>query len=87
MNTTSRADLPVGVIGVGSMGKNHARVYNQLSRTDLVGVFDADNERAAEIAAEHGTVPMGIDELLDSVSVSFRCCPDSVPFRCRKTVS
>jgi len=43
-------------------------------------VFDADNERAAEIAAEHGTVPMGIDELLDSVSAVSVAVPTQFHF-------
>ena len=34
----------VGVIGVGSMGQHHARVYNSLQDADLVGV-DAEHRR------------------------------------------
>ena len=47
-------DLRVGVIGVGSLGQHHARVYADLPDARLVGVADVDGARAASIAARHG---------------------------------
>ncbi|MGC9450993.1 MAG: Gfo/Idh/MocA family oxidoreductase [Oceanipulchritudo sp.] len=44
-----------GVVGVGSLGQHHARVYAQLPGVELVGIFDSDPGRAGEIAAKHGT--------------------------------
>ena len=38
------------VIGVGAMGRNHARVYSEMPGVELVGVADAD-ARAAQTAA------------------------------------
>jgi len=32
--------LKVGVIGLGAMGKNHARVYSELPELELVGNAD-----------------------------------------------
>jgi predicted dehydrogenase len=43
------------VIGVGSLGQHHARIYAALPGVELVGICDADPARAAEIAAQHGT--------------------------------
>jgi len=43
--------LKVAVIGVGAMGRNHARVYSEMVDVELVGVADAD-ERAALTAAK-----------------------------------
>ncbi len=57
--------IPVGVVGVGSMGQHHARVYRELPDADLVGVYDVDAERAEAVAADHGTVARPLDELLD----------------------
>jgi len=49
----SRSDrIPVAVVGVGRMGKHHARVYRSLPQADLVAVVDADAERAAMVAEE-----------------------------------
>ena len=55
----------VGVMGVGSMGNHHARVYAELQDAELVGVHDIDGDRAASVAASHGTVALTADELLD----------------------
>lgn len=41
-----------GVIGTGSMGQNHARVYAEMR--ELAAVADADKKRAAEIAGKSG---------------------------------
>lgn len=64
-------DDPVraGVVGVGSMGQNHARVYDELEETDLVGVFDVDDDNAADVAAEYGTTSRSMADLLDVVDV------------------
>jgi predicted dehydrogenase len=58
-----------GVIGVGSMGRNHARVYDELSNTDLVGVSDADGDQADRVAAEHDTRSTSRNSLLAAADV------------------
>jgi predicted dehydrogenase len=50
------AKVRVAVVGVGDFGRNHARVYGRLEGVELVGVVDADPERARKAAAEHSTV-------------------------------
>jgi len=39
----------VAVIGVGMMGKNHARVYREIPDTELVAVVDRDQKTAEQI--------------------------------------
>src|SRR6056297_347984 len=80
MSDTNGTGLPVGVIGVGSMGQHHARIYNELPQAELVGVFDADDERAAEIADKHGTEAMGMHELLNAVSAVSIAVPTHLHF-------
>ncbi len=46
--------IRAGVIGVGHLGYHHARLYRALEDVELVGVVDADPERAAKVAAEFG---------------------------------
>ncbi len=46
--------LRVGVVGVGSLGQWHARVYSELAHVELVGVYDPQAERAREIAQRYG---------------------------------
>lgn len=46
--------IRVGVLGVGALGQHHARIYAQLEETELVGIYDVDQARAATLAAQHG---------------------------------
>lgn len=46
--------LRCGVVGVGRMGRHHARVYAQLPDTELVGVVDANADRAGDVAEQWG---------------------------------
>ncbi len=46
--------IRVGVVGAGEFGKNHARVWHELEGAELAGVFDADTDRARQVAAEFG---------------------------------
>jgi len=55
--TDASQQLDVAVIGVGRMGRHHARTYHQMLIANLVAVVDADIERAAEIADEYGCTP------------------------------
>jgi UDP-N-acetylglucosamine 3-dehydrogenase len=45
----------VAVIGVGAMGRNHARVYAEMPGVDLVGVADTDVRAAEAVARRYGT--------------------------------
>jgi UDP-N-acetylglucosamine 3-dehydrogenase len=45
----------VAVIGVGAMGRNHARVYSDMPDVELVGVADANQQAAAPVARRAGT--------------------------------
>ena len=50
--------IKVAVLGVGSLGKEHARIYADLAKTGLVeftGIFDANADTARKIAAKHNT--------------------------------
>lgn len=46
--------IRVGVVGVGYLGKFHAKIYANMEGVDLVGVADNNPETAAKIAAEYG---------------------------------
>ncbi len=62
------APLPVAVIGVGHMGRHHARLYHEMESAELVAVVDGNAERVAEYAGEYGVLGLkSIDELPDRV--------------------
>ena len=45
--------IKTGVVGIGAMGYNHARIYSQIS--NLVGVSDLDEGKGRKIAKEYNT--------------------------------
>ena len=42
--------MDVGVIGVGTMGRNHARVYSELKTVKNLYLFDLNLRAAQELA-------------------------------------
>lgn len=67
--------LRVGVIGVGAMGKNHARIYSQLPGVELIGVADVNEKLAISIAQSYGCKPYAdyndlLNQNLDAVSIA-----------------
>jgi len=45
--------IKAAVIGVGSMGRNHARIYDELEEVSLLAVCDEDAEQASRVAARY----------------------------------
>jgi predicted dehydrogenase len=50
--------LRVGVIGVGHLGRHHARLLSSLAGVELVAVVDTNRARADEVAAANLTRPL-----------------------------
>ncbi len=44
--------LKVGVIGVGALGRHHARLYSQSPNAEVVGIFDVVPENARKVGEE-----------------------------------
>lgn len=58
--------LRVGVVGVGVMGSNHARVFAGLPGTELVGVADPDRKQAEFVARALGCAAVAdVDQLIE----------------------
>jgi predicted dehydrogenase len=54
--------IKVAVIGTGSLGKEHVRIYAELAKAgqvQLAGVYDASADTAQKIAAKHGVKAFG----------------------------
>jgi predicted dehydrogenase len=47
--------MRVAVVGVGHLGRHHARIYEEIPETELVGIVDILPDRAAEVAQAHQT--------------------------------
>ena len=63
----------VGVIGVGYLGKIHAKIYQRMPEVELVGVVDTHEAAAKQVAEECGceawTDINGIIDKIDAVSI------------------
>jgi len=70
--------LNVGVVGCGSWGRNHARVYKNLQVADLLAVADVNKRTAEEIGKMYNVDwyvdPVGVLERSDVEAVSI-CTP------------
>jgi predicted dehydrogenase len=47
--------MRLAVIGVGHLGRHHARILATMPDVQLIGVVDVNQPRAEEVAAQHGT--------------------------------
>ncbi len=76
-------NLRIGVIGVGNMGKHHARVYSTLLNCTFVAVADLNEKLGSTIAKKHHIKfysdfkEMIAQEKLDAVSI---CVPTKAHF-------
>lgn len=70
--------IKAGVIGTGSLGANHARIYSALECVDSVLLYDRIPERAEAAAAKFGAgICSSPEELLERVDVVSVCTPAS----------
>ena len=74
--------LKVGVIGVGSMGKNHVRSYAALKNIcNLIGIYDVDQQLAQEIADSYGVKSFSsLEKLMEEVDAVNIATPTSTHF-------
>ena len=79
--------LDVGVIGVGMMGRNHARVYSELKAVDSLYLYDLNGKAASNLAGTFGaTASPTIEGLLGSVDAVSVCVPTPYHFSVAETV-
>ncbi|HRY85535.1 MAG TPA: Gfo/Idh/MocA family oxidoreductase, partial [Candidatus Omnitrophota bacterium] len=65
--------LKVGVVGVGHLGKEHARIYRELAESELVGISDSDpakQEKARELGTHYYQNPLELIGKVEAVSIA-----------------
>ncbi len=68
--------VPVCVVGVGHLGRHHARLYAENPDVELVAVIDTDKARAESIAAEYGCDALtGLSRIPDRVRAASIAVP------------
>ncbi len=67
-------EMRVGVVGVGHIGSNHARLYAEIPSAEFTAIYDVDPNRANAIAKKYRvTAAKSLDEfgeLVDAASVA-----------------
>ncbi len=77
----------VGVVGVGHLGFQHARIVHQLEHAELVGVFDINFRRAQHVAERWGTKAFrSLEELLREVEAVSCVVPTSSHYEVGKKI-
>jgi len=67
--------MKVGVIGTGTMGKNHVRIYSELKEVEAVYAFDVDRQKTKILKGYDVTVCNTQEELLRRVDAVSICVP------------
>jgi UDP-N-acetylglucosamine 3-dehydrogenase len=82
MNIPNGEMLRIGVIGTGSMGKNHARVCTEVEHVELVGIADTDKKAANTIAQRFDVKPFyDYKELLPEIDAAIIATPTSTHYK------
>ena len=73
--------LRVGVVGVGHIGENHARIYSELPNAEFVAIRDTDPVQSAENARKFGVQPTNsLEEFAGLVDAASLATPTSSHF-------
>ncbi len=73
--------MDLGVIGTGSMGRNHVRIYSELKEVDRVFVYDVDARSSEKAAEAFGAEACGfLASLFESVDAVSICVPTRYHF-------
>ena len=68
--------LRVGVVGVGHIGSNHARLYSEIQSADFAAIYDVDIARANSIAKKFRvTAVKSLDEFAETVDAASIATP------------
>ena len=71
----------VGVVGVGHIGKNHARLYAELETAQFTAIYDTDRAVAQQCSAEFGaTAAASLEEFVELVDAASIATPTSTHF-------
>ncbi len=74
--------IDVGVVGVGHLGSFHARAYQHLSEARLVGIYDADGQKAQQKAEGLGIKAItDLDQLLEMTTAVSVAVPTNAHHR------
>ena len=73
--------LRIGVIGVGHIGSNHARLYAEIPSAEFTAVYDVDPFRSRTIGGKFGAAPAeSLDEFIGMVDAASVATPTNTHY-------
>jgi predicted dehydrogenase len=79
--------MDVGVIGVGSIGRNHARIYSEHKAVNSLFVYDTNRKAAEEMGRVHGAAACeSLGDLLSRTDAVSICVPTQYHFQIARQV-
>jgi predicted dehydrogenase len=80
-------NVKVGIIGVGYLGMQHARIASYLEEAELKAVADIDFKKALEIGNRHGVnYYQNFEDMLDEIDAGIVATPTSEHFHVAMTL-
>ena len=73
--------LRVGVVGVGHIGSNHARIYAEIPSAEFTAVYDVEPFRSRTIASKFGAAPAkSLDDFMAMVDAASVATPTNTHY-------
>src|SRR5437763_17138082 len=79
LNTMSK--LRVGVVGVGHIGSNHARIYSELPEADFAAIYDTDASTSKDMSGKYNVAATtSLGDFANAVDAASIATPTSAHF-------
>src|SRR5213080_4744799 len=79
--------LRVGVVGVGHIGSNHARLYAEMASAEFTAVHDVDIARGNAIAKKFGaTSAQSLDEFIEMIDSASVATPTNTHYKIARSL-
>jgi len=80
-------NLRVGVVGVGHIGSNHARLYAEIPSAEFSAIYDVDLEKANAIAKKYRVTPaQSPDEFAEKVDAASIATPTNTHYEVARSL-
>lgn len=74
-------EIRIGVVGVGHIGRNHARLYAELAGPRFAAIYDIDQAKTQQLANEFGVIPAtSLQQFISKVDVASIATPTNTHF-------
>ena len=80
-------EFRVGVVGVGHIGSNHARLYAEIPSAEFTAVYDVDVARSNAIGKKFGATPVkSLGEFIEMVDAASVATPTSTHYEIARSL-